>query len=478
MQTITPVLLCGGAGTRLWPLSRTSYPKQFAALFGDESLFQRTACRLSGVQFAAPLVITHADFRFIVTEQLAATGIDPGPILLEPEGRNTAPAILAAALHLGAMNPDQLMLISPSDQVIPDASAFRAAVAEGAAAAMAGDLVVFGITPDRAETGFGYLETAVDSGLGRVQRFIEKPQIAQAEQMLASGGYLWNAGMILCTPRAMIAALGAHAPQLVAPVRAALTGARADLGFLRLARAPWAEAEAISIDYAVMEHARNLSVVRFTGRWSDLGSWEAVWREASPDVAGVATIGPAQALGCRNTLLHAEDDGQVLIGIGLAGILVVATPDAVLVADRSRAQDVRRAVDVLRLTGAAQADSFALRHQAWGTVETLVSGAGFMVQRVILHPGGTLGVQGVPGRAETWRLVSGVARVLQGGSWHHIEPRQSVEITSSGLVQIDNGGDFPVVWIVVQIGDDLSAQGICGPQMAEFSAEAAPSLMG
>ncbi len=478
MQNITPVLLCGGCGTRLWPLSRTSYPKQFAAIFGDESLFQRTARRSSDVRFAAPLVITHADFRFIVTEQLVATGIDPGPILLEPEGRNTGPAVLAAALHLGATDPDQLMLILPSDQVMPDAAAFRAAVTEGEAAALAGDLVVFGITPDRAETGFGYLETAVDSGLGRVRSFIEKPQIAQAEQMLASGGYLWNAGMILCTPRAMIAAFGAHAPQLVAPVRAALTGARADLGFLRLAAGPWAEAEAISIDYAVMEHARNLSVVRYAGRWSDLGSWEAVWREASPDAAGVATIGPAQALGCRDTLLHAEDEGQVLIGIGLEGVIVVATPDAVLVADRSRAQDVRRAVDVLRLTGAPQADSFALRHRAWGTVETLVSGEGFMVQRVILHPGGTLGVQGLPGRVETWQLVSGVARALQGGSWHRIEPRQSVEITSPGFVQIENGGDLPVVWIVVQIGDDPGAQGICGHQTAENSAETAPCLMG
>ncbi|WP_415184703.1 mannose-1-phosphate guanylyltransferase/mannose-6-phosphate isomerase [Phaeovulum sp.] len=466
MRLITPVLLCGGAGTRLWPLSRASLPKQFAVICGDQTLFQLTARRLHGSGFAAPLIITHTDFRFIVAKQLAAVGVDPGPVLLEPEGRNTAPAILAAALHLAAVDPGRLMLVVPSDHVIPDEAAFRAVVATGVAAALAGDLVTFGISPTRAETGFGYLETRDMSALCRVRRFVEKPAPDEAARMVASGQYLWNAGIFLATAATMLAAFRAHAPQLFGPVQAALADARADLGSLRLAPAPWAKTEAVSVDYAVMEHAKNLSVVRYTGEWSDLGSWEAVWRASAPDAEGVATVGAAQALGCRDTLLHADGGGPALIGMGLEGIIAVSTPDAVLVADRRCAQEVRRVVEVLGL--GAGAGNATLRHLAGGTVEVLAAGLGYTLRRVVLYPGGVMHTQAPLGWGETWRLVSGEAQLVQGEWLRKVAVFQAVDVAPGAAVTVENPGDVPAVWVVMQVGNGIAGAG------EDTAADAAP----
>ncbi|MEC7963265.1 MAG: mannose-1-phosphate guanylyltransferase, partial [Pseudomonadota bacterium] len=300
---ITPILLCGGSGTRLWPLSRKSYPKQFVPLVGETTLFQASAQRLTGEGFAAPMVLTNSDFRFIVTEQMAEVGIDPGAILIEPSGRNTAPAVLAAALWLQARDPDGLMLVAPSDHVVPDAAAFRAAVAAAEPAARAGQLVTFGIKPDRAETGYGYLELDGDPGdftpqvIG-LKRFVEKPDLATAEGMLASGQFLWNAGIFLFSVKAIIAAFETHAPDLMAPVQGAVDKGQPDLGFLRLDPEAWEGASDISIDYAVMERADNLAVVPYAGGWSDLGGWDAVWRESGPDGDGIVTQGRASAIDC------------------------------------------------------------------------------------------------------------------------------------------------------------------------------------
>ena len=312
MPLVSPVILCGGVGTRLWPLSRKSYPKQFVPLMGEETLFQACARRMSGgqeVQFTAPAILTNADFRFIVTEQLQATGIDPGPVLIEPEGRNTAPAVLAAALHLSAQDPDAVLLVAPSDHVVPDAPAFHTAIARGLDAVAQGQLVTFGITPDRAETGYGYLELSQKpdgaGGAIALTRFVEKPDLAGAQAMLDAGSYLWNSGIFLFAARDIIAAFDSHAPDLVAPVRAAVEGAETDLGFLRLEPAAWARAEDISIDYAVMERAQNLSVVPFSAGWSDLGSWTAVHELSHPDADGVATSGAVTTISCKNlSLIH------------------------------------------------------------------------------------------------------------------------------------------------------------------------------
>ena len=462
---ITPILLCGGSGTRLWPLSRKSYPKQFVPLTGETTLFQASAARLSGPGFAAPLVLTGSDFRFIVTEQLAAAGIDPGAVLIEPEGRNTAPAVLAAALWLERSDPEALMLVAPSDHVVPDAAAFRAAVEAGAEAARAGRLVTFGIRPDRAETGYGYLELAEDPGdfTARplaLKRFVEKPDAAGAAEMLAAGSYLWNAGIFLFSVQTILAAFRAYAPGLIAPVQAALAEGQPDLGFFRLAPEPWAGAEDISIDYAVMERADNLSVVPFAAGWSDLGGWDAVWREAPRDGRGVAVSGPATALDCDDTLLRSEDSRLEVVGIGLKNIVAVAMPDAVLVADASRAQEVKQAVSALKAKGAAQAEAFPMDHRPWGWFESLVIGDRFQVKRIHVHPGAALSLQSHHHRSEHWIVVEGTARVTVDDEVKLVTENQSVYIPLGAVHRMENPGKVAMVLIEVQTGSYLGEDDI------------------
>ena len=467
-KSITPVLLCGGSGTRLWPLSRKSYPKQFVPLMGEETLFQASAKRLSGTgdafAFQPPLVLTNSDFRFIVTEQLMGIGLDPGAILIEPEGRNTAPAILAAALHVAASDPDAVMLVAPSDHVVPDAEAFHAAVAQGLAAVEDGDLVTFGIAPDRPETGYGYLElSAKPSGSGlpvKLSRFVEKPDAARAEEMLAAGTYMWNAGIFLFRARDIIAAFEAHSPSLLAPVQAALADALPDLGFLRLAPGPWSGAEDISIDYAVMERAPNLSVVPFTAAWSDLGGWDAVWRDSGPDAAGVVTSGGATAIDCEDTLLRSDSERLEVVGIGLKNVMAIAMNDAVLVADLSRAQDVKKAVDALKAKGAAQATSFPKDHRPWGWVETLVTGSRFQVKRIVVHPGASLSLQSHFHRSEHWVVVQGTARVTRGDEVSLLTENQSIYLPLGCVHRLHNPGKVPMALIEVQTGTYLGEDDI------------------
>jgi mannose-1-phosphate guanylyltransferase/mannose-6-phosphate isomerase len=450
-MTITPVLLCGGSGTRLWPLSRKSYPKQFTELVGEESLFQASARRLSGPGYAAPLVITGADFRFTATEQLAATGIAGGTVLIEPEGRNTAPAVLAAALWLARKDPEALMLVAPSDHVIPDPAAFRTAVEAGRAAAEAGTLVTFGIAPDRPETGYGYLElaTAANGGPVPLQRFVEKPDLATAEAMLATGSFLWNAGIFLFSVKAILAAFEAHASELIAPVTAAVEGGATDLTFFRLDPEPWSQVADISIDYAVMEKADNLSVVPYTGAWSDLGGWDAVWRESG---AGVVTTGAATAIDCADTLLRSESPDLELVGIGLKDTIVVATTDAVLVADASRAQDVKKAVTALKAKGAKQAEAFPRDHRPWGWFETLALADRFQVKRIVVKPGAALSLQSHVHRAEHWIVVSGTAKVTVNDEVRLVTENQSVYIPLGAIHRMENPGRVPMVLIEVQTG--------------------------
>ena len=459
---ITPVLLSGGSGTRLWPLSRKSYPKQFAPVLGDETLFQASAKRLVGPGFSAPVVLTNSDFRFIVTEQLAAIGIDPGAILIEPDGRNTAPAILAAALHLQDADPDALMLVAPSDHVVPDAEAFRAAVAMGEPAARAGQLVTFGIHPDRPETGYGYLElTAPANGVPvPLHRFVEKPDARTAQEMLEAGTYLWNAGLFLFSVKTILAAFETHAPGLCEPARRAVADAKTDLGFLRLDPAAWDTLEDISIDYAVMERADNLTVVPFAAGWSDLGGWDAVWREQGPDDAGVSTSNNATAIDCAHTLLRSEAEGLELVGIGLKDTIAVAMPDAVLVADMSRAQDVKLAVKALKAKGSKQALAFPKDHRPWGWFETLVLDDRFQVKRIVVHPGAALSLQSHVHRAEHWIVVAGTAKVTIGNEVQLVTENQSVYVPLGAVHRMENPGKVDMVLIEVQTGAYLGEDDI------------------
>ena len=461
---ITPVLLCGGSGTRLWPLSRKSYPKQFVPLTGNKTLLQASAERLSGKGFDAPLVITHSDFRFIVSEQLMEIGVDPEAILIEPEARNTAPAILAAALWLRKTDPDGLMLVAPSDHVVPDAQAFLDAVGAGVQAAKAGQLVTFGVTPTHGETGYGYLELAETETNSTVPltltRFVEKPDAARAKDMVAAGNYLWNAGIFLFSVKAILAAFATHAPGMVSPVSEAVKKGRPDLGFLRLDPEAWVEAENVSIDYAVMEKAENLSVVPFAAGWSDLGDWDAVWRESARDDTGVATSGSATAIDCMNTLLRSEDDGLEIVGLGLNNILAIAMPDSVLVADFSRAQDVKKVVETLRKKGAGQATEFPKDHRPWGWFESLAIGERFQVKRIHVQPGAALSLQSHRHRAEHWIVVEGTAKVTIDDRVELVGENQSVYVPLGAVHRMENPGKVPTVLIEVQTGSYLGEDDI------------------
>jgi mannose-1-phosphate guanylyltransferase / mannose-6-phosphate isomerase len=463
---IHPVLLCGGAGTRLWPLSRKSYPKQFVPLIGEESLFQASARRLSGPDYAPPLVVTGSEFRFIVTEQLAGIGIDPRAVLIEPAARNTAPAVLAAALWLESTDPDALMLVAPSDHLIPDAAAFRAAVAAGREAAAAGRIVTFGIAPDRPETGYGWLELSaplVKESWAQphdLVRFVEKPEAARACEMLASGRHLWNAGIFLFSVRAILGAFAAHAPDLLPPTRRAVETARTDLGFLRLCPEAWEALPDISIDYAVMEHAQDLAVMPFAADWSDLGGWDAVWRESVPDDRGNVCSHQATSIDCSGTLLRSESPRQHLVGIGLEDIIAVAMPDAVLVARRDDAQRVKEAVAALKAKGAPQAEAFPVDHRPWGYFESLVIGERFQVKRIVVHPGAALSLQSHHHRSEHWIVVQGTAKVTVGGESRLVSENQSVYIPLGSVHRMENPGKLPMVLIEVQTGAYLGEDDI------------------
>lgn len=463
---IHPLLLCGGSGTRLWPLSRKSHPKQFARLMGEESLFQASAKRLQGQGFAAPSVITGADFRFVVIEQLAALEIAPADILIEPAARNTAAAICAGAAALDAREPGALMLVAPSDHLIPDALAFRGAAASAAPLAKAGHIVTFGIRPDRSETGYGWLELTetidpnTPSTPQPLKSFVEKPELAKAQALLEGGMHLWNAGIFLFSTTTILEAFAKHAPETLALVREAMAGATQDLGFTRLAPTPWAGIKDVSVDYAVMERAENLMVVPFGGAWSDLGDWQSVWREQAPDANGIVTQGAATAIDCRDTLLQVTTEGQEVVGIGLNDLIVVAMPDAVLVAHKDRAQDVKKAVAELKAKGAPQAENLPRDYRPWGWYESLVVGKRFQVKRIHVQPGAALSLQSHHHRAEHWIVVEGTAKVTVDDQVKLVSENQSVYIPLGAVHRMENPGKVPLTLIEVQTGAYLGEDDI------------------
>lgn len=462
-NTIHPVILCGGSGTRLWPLSRKSYPKQFVPLAGEDTLFISSVKRLSGKGFAQPLVLTNADFRFIVTDQLEHAGAKPNAVLIEPEARNTAPAILAAALWLAKTDPMALMLVAPSDHMIPDAQKFRETVTVGIKAAREGRIVTFGISPDRPETGYGYLELAATDAANPIRdllRFVEKPDLATAEQMLSGGRHLWNAGIFMFSAETLIRACETHCPELLEPVRQSVDAATRDLDFWRLAPEPWKDAPDISVDYAVMERAGNLSVVPFNGAWSDLGDWHSVWRESARDDQGNVADGSVVEIDCENSLLRSEGPNQQVVGIGLENIVVMAMPDAVLVADTNRAQDVKIAVERMKTDRVPQATQFPIDHRPWGWFESLATGNRFQVKRIVVNPGASLSLQSHHHRAEHWIVVEGTAKVTINDKEQLVSENQSVYIPLGAVHRMENPGKVDMVLIEVQTGSYLGEDDI------------------
>ena len=463
--TIIPVILAGGTGTRLWPLSRKSYPKQFARVMGSNTLFQQSALRLSSsdkVAFEKHIILTNSDFRFMAVEQLQKIGIDPGPILIEPESKNTAPAILAAAIYAYANDEAAVLLVAPSDHVIPDTAAFHSAISIGLKEVLNGKIITFGISPNRPETGYGYLsvENLSKNQPVAVQEFVEKPDEATAKSMIATGTYLWNAGIFMFRAKDLIETFKKFAPTFISPVEQSITDGKSDLGFFRLDSKAWDDCESLSIDYAIMEYATNLVAIPFSAGWSDLGDWDAVWNEMGPDENGVVTSKNAHAIECTNTLLRSESSRQELIGLGLDNIIAIAMPDAVLVAPKDRAQDVRRAVSMLKLKNVKQAKIFPKDHRPWGWFETLVIQERFQVKRIMVNPGAALSLQSHHHRSEHWIVVEGTTKVTVDEEVERLAEGQSVYIPLGAVHRMENPGKVPMVLIEVQTGAYLEEDDI------------------
>ena len=466
-MAIYPVLLAGGSGTRLWPLSRKSYPKQFSKLIGDKTLFQSSAQRLissNTLDFAPHITLTNADLRFIIGEQLQEVGIDPGPILIEPEAKNTAAAILAASLFAQSKDREAVLLVAPSDHVIPDTAAFHEAIRVGLSHVQNHKMVTFGIKPTHPETGYGYLELSTDRlddyGSSHLKTFVEKPKLQNAKQMVDAGHYLWNAGIFLFRAQDMIDAFSAYAPGTLDLVSQSINEATTDLGFLRLAPEPWSELKDISIDYAIMENAQNLVAVPYASKWSDLGGWDAVWSESKSDASGNVTSETAHAIECKNSLLRCESSSQQIVGIGLNDIMAVAMPDAVLVAPKDRAQDVKKAVELLKAKDIAQAEIFPKDHRPWGWFESLASGERFQVKRIRVQPGAALSLQSHKHRSEHWIVVEGIAKVTIDDDVKLVSEGQSVFVPLGAKHRMENPGKLPMILIEVQIGTYLGEDDI------------------
>ncbi|MEL6957361.1 MAG: mannose-1-phosphate guanylyltransferase/mannose-6-phosphate isomerase [Pseudomonadota bacterium] len=459
---IVPVILCGGSGTRLWPASRKAYPKQFTNLIGEESLYQMTLKRFTGPEFGAPLIMTGDEFRFMATEQAAAIGLSDAKVVIEPVARDTGPAILTAALLLQD-TPDAVMLVAPSDHVIGDLDALNAAVLKGAGEAKDGTLVTFGIAPTRPETGYGYLELAGPPKNGTpipLKSFREKPDAATAQAMLDAGNYLWNGGLFLFRVCDVIAAFKTHAPDLVDPCRAAIEDGEDDLGFLRLSAEHYGTVQSISFDYAIMEKADSVMAVPFSGGWSDLGSWDALWQTLGPDADGMVTDGDVTAIDCSDSYLRSEEGNIHLVGLGLTDVIAVAMRDAVLVANKSRAQDVKAVVSALRAAKAAQADDYPRFHRPWGWYETLCLGSRFQVKRIMVKPGGVLSLQSHMHRSEHWVVVEGTAEVTIDEDVKLVTENEGVYIPLGAVHRMANRGQLPMYLIEVQTGAYLGEDDI------------------
>jgi mannose-1-phosphate guanylyltransferase/mannose-6-phosphate isomerase len=460
---IYPVILSGGSGTRLWPMSRSLYPKQLLALFGDTSLLQQTVRRVAGQPgFAAPLIVANEEHRFIIAEQLREISVEAAGLLLEPIGRNTAPAAAVAALRIAERDPEGFVLVMPSDHAIADPQAFQEAVGRAAAAAKAGLLVTFGITPDRAETGYGYIAAgtpiAACDGAFAVARFVEKPQQPDAERYVAAGDYFWNSGIFLFPAVAYLAELQRLRPDMLAACKEAVAKAKSDADFIRLDKAAFAACPADSIDYAVMEHTGAAAIVPVSMGWSDLGSWDALWEMSAKDERGNALAGNVVAEDTSNCYLRSENG--LIAAIGVEDLVVVATDDAVMVAPRNRTQEVKALVGRLLKEGHDQADALPTVHRPWGTYRSIHNGDRVQVKHITVKPGAKLSLQMHHHRAEHWVVVQGTAKIVRGNEELVLTEDQSTYIPLGTAHRLENPGKIPLHVIEVQSGSYLGEDDI------------------
>jgi mannose-1-phosphate guanylyltransferase / mannose-6-phosphate isomerase len=469
--SVQPVIMAGGSGTRLWPLSRAGYPKQFLVLTADNrSLFQQAAARLGGLAsqdfaVAAPLTVGNEEHRFLVLDQLREGGGEAGTVLLEPLGRNTAPAMTLAALAALEQSADPVLVVTPADQTVTDGAAYTRAVQQAVRVAAGGAIVILGIEPDRPDTGFGYIHSSPpgnDGEAARVEQFIEKPDRATAERYLAAGGYHWNSGMFVVQASVWLAALEQFRPDIAAATRTAWAARSTDARFVRPGKAEFAAVPAESVDYAVMERcpgsAFDIRMVPLAAGWNDLGAWDAVWQVAAKDADGNAALGDAMVQDSRNTLVHATSRLVSLVGVN--DLVVVETPDAVLVAERSRSQDVKMIVATLEAQGRGEKTLHRKVHRPWGWYDSIDAGPRFQVKRILVKPGASLSLQMHHHRAEHWIVVSGTAEVTNGEQVIMLSENQSTYIPLGQTHRLANPGKVPLEIIEVQSGSYLGEDDI------------------
>jgi len=464
--SVVPVVMAGGSGTRLWPLSRAGFPKQFLVISGNSSLFQQAVSRLQdlaepGIDIGGTLVVGNEEHRFLVLDQLREIASDPAAVLLEPMGRNTAPALTLAALQAVEGGDDPVLVVTPADQTVTAPAAFTAAVRRAVRDAAAGAIAILGVTPDRPETGYGYILAEGQASARRVARFVEKPNAATAERYLKQGGYYWNAGMFVLRASVWLAALERFRPDIAEASRKAWAARTADAKFVRPGQAEFAAVPAESVDYAVMEKcpgALDIRMHELDAGWNDLGAWDAVWQMLPKDDAGNATVGDALVADSRNTLVHATS--RLVSVVGVDDAVVVETPDAVLVASRAKSQDVKKIVERL---GAEQRGEHALHrkvHRPWGWYDSIDAGARFQVKRILVKPGASLSLQMHHHRAEHWIVVKGTAEVTVGEQVILLTENQSTYIPLGQTHRLANPGKVPLEIIEVQSGSYLGEDDI------------------
>jgi len=459
-QKVRPIILSGGAGTRLWPVSRLALPKQLLPIGADQTMLQVTAQRVMGPGFAPPIVVGAEEHRFFIKEQFDQSELTLAAIILEPSGRNTAPAISMAASWVKRQSGDELLLVLPSDHVMRDESAFRAAVEAAIPAAAAGGLVTFGIVPDQAHTGYGYIEVGEEtedgSGVHHVARFVEKPSTELAREYVAEGCYLWNSGMFLFRANVILDEISHHAPDVAAAVTAASQDLQIEDLFVRPGKSAFISSPSVSIDFAVMEKTTNAYVLPIDIGWSDVGSWSSLWDISPKDADGNVVRGPVVALESKNCLIRSEHDQRV-VALGLERIGVIVTRDAILVTDLERSQDVKIAVDILRDRGDEAALSTLEVFRPWGSYLTTDRGDRFQTKRIVVKPGARLSLQKHHHRSEHWVVVSGTAEVTLGDSVKILQENESTYISAGTLHRLANPGTEPLHLIEVQ----------CGPYLGE-----------
>jgi len=463
-QKIYPVILCGGSGTRLWPLSRKSHPKQFLALSGDKSFLQKTLIRLSGAGFEKPLIVSNEQFRFLIAEQCREVNVELSGLLLEPCPRNTAPAIACAALWVNKIDPDALLMVLPSDHEIINVEQFIEAVFLGVDAASRNEIVTFGVKPTAPEIGYGYIRKGSElnnysPGVFRASGFFEKPCLAKAEEMFADGKHYWNSGMFLFSTETILQGFMEHEPDLLKYCKESLNQPQTDSDFFRITDKYFSQCRSVSIDLAIVEHIQNKAVVPVDMGWSDVGSWEALWKIGDKDENENMVRGDCILIESSGCIAH-NHKGQLIAAVGMNDTIIISTDDAILIAPRERSQDVKEIVSSLKQSGRKEYENNTHEYRPWGSFHAITQGSRYQVKKLKIKPGGQISLQKHYHRSEHWIVVRGTAEIILGGQKKMLHENESVYIPAGEIHRLSNPGFIDLELIEVQVGSYLGEDDI------------------